>query len=185
MRREIEPICAEGMHNLEMRLEERCPLLDAVYCESLRLTSSSSTVRHVRQTVDLGTKTLRAGANVLIPYRQLHRNEQVFGQDAESFRPERFLQNKELRRSPYYRPFGGGLTHCTGRFLAKREILTFLAVVLYRFDVSLASDRQASPVELHRPVQKFPRLDTKKLSLALFDRVIGDDVVVDVKRRKV
>ena len=173
IRAEIDPIYALGPANLESRLESQCPLLEAVYLEALRLTSSSGTVRNVRQTTDLSGVTLRTGTNIVIPYRRLHYDANVFGQDAATFHPERFLQNKNLKHSPSFKPFGGGTTYCPGRFLARREVLTFVADIIHRFYVSLAPSTQS-----------FPRMDTKKLALALMDPFAGEDLFVNVQARK-
>lgn len=171
LRAEISPVLAEGTANLESKLE-RMPLLEAVYLEALRLSSSSGTIRKVRYTTELGNMTFQRGANVLIPYRQLHRNESAFGANPGQFDPRRFLDNKDLKRSPSFKPFGGGTTYCPGRFLARNEVMSFLAVLLHRFDVSLA------------PNQRFPRMNTKNFSLALMDPEVGEDLIVNVKMAK-
>ncbi|MCJ1465351.1 hypothetical protein MMC07_003969 [Pseudocyphellaria aurata] len=171
LRAEIAPVLAEGAADLVAKLD-RLPLLESVYLESLRLSSSSGTVRKVQYCTDIGDMTLQSGANVVIPYRQLHRNEEVFGANADQFEPRRFLNNKELRRSPSFKPFGGGTTYCPGRFLARNEVMAFLAVLLHRFDVSLV------------PNQRFPKMDTRKISLALLDPEHGEDLRVNVKMMK-
>lgn len=171
LRAEIAPVLAEGAANLESKMD-RLPLLESVYLESLRLSSSSGTIRKVQYSTDIGDMTLQSGANVVIPYRQLHRNEEVFGGNADQFEPRRFFDNKELRRSPSFKPFGGGTTYCPGRFLARNEVMTFLAVLLHRFDVSLV------------PNQPFPKMDTRKISLALLDPEHGEDLMVHVKMMK-
>lgn len=113
----------EGTTDLESRLE-RCPRLEAVFNEVVRLTSSSSSIRNVTSLTEIGGKLLHKGTKVLIPYRQLHLNEDIFGADLLHFNAERFFTNKELARSSSYRPFGGGVTYCPGRFLARREVIT-------------------------------------------------------------
>ena len=104
------------------------------------------------------------------PFRQLHFDEGIFGADAQRFVPERFIRDEGLVRSKGFRPFGGGTTHCPGRFVAKQEVFMFVAVVLHRFEVRLAPGEQA-----------FPVLERKKPSLGVMDPVEGDDVVVEVR----
>ncbi|KAL9122048.1 MAG: hypothetical protein Q9187_001395 [Circinaria calcarea] len=173
IRAEIDPVYAKGGDNLESRLES-CPLLESVYLESLRLNSSSGTVRTVRHTTDIDDMTLQRGTNIVIPYRELHYNESAFGQNPDRFDAGRFLRNKDLKHSPSFKPFGGGTTYCPGRFLARREVLVFVADLIHRFDVVLAPT----------PGQRFPRKDTKKIALALMDPILGDDVLVNVQARK-
>jgi cytochrome P450 len=119
-------------------LLEDCPCLNAVFDEVMRLTNSSSSIRRVASEVRIGGFKLREGTNVLIPYRQLHFNEGVFGSDVWVFNPDRFLKNKSLNRNVSYRPFGGGSTYCPGRFIARQEVVAFIAIALYRYDITLA-----------------------------------------------
>ena len=181
---EIDPVFAEGATNLEAKLEG-CPVLESVYLEALRLTSSSGTVRNVRYTTELQDVTLKQGTNIVVPYRQLHYNETVFGPKTSEFHHERFLQNKALKHSPSFKPFGGGATYCPGRFLARREVLTFVAHLLHRFNVTLTPHYGAGNVGTRVSGQRFPRMNTKKIALALMDPVVGDDLLVDVQVRKV
>lgn len=178
IRTEIIPVVNEGTMDLETRLE-RCPRLEAVFNEVVRLTSSSSSIRNVTSTTVIGGKTLHKGAKVLIPYRQLHLNGDIFGSDPLHFNAERFFINKDLSRSSSYRPFGGGVTYCPGRFLARREVITFVALILYRFDIDLANIQVAS-VSKFQP--SFPRLEEGKPCLGIMGPVNGDDVLVTVKQ---
>ena len=52
------------------------------------------------------------------------------------------LSRKYLRSLPEfsYIPFGAGLHVCAGRYLAKAEILIFVALLFRDFDVELTSD---------------------------------------------
>lgn len=169
---EIRSAIGGGEPGLESRLEQ-CPRLIALYNEVLRLTTASASIRTVESATPLGEFTLRAGGKVLLPFRQLHFNKEVFGDNADEFDPERFLKDGSLSRSPSFRPFGGGSTYCPGRYVAKREVLVFIALALCRFDsISLASNEET----------EFPKLDTKKPSLGIMMPIAGDDVQVLVRR---
>lgn len=130
-----------GSDALENRFEQQCPRLKAVYLEILRLTASSSTVRDIRSPTEIGGKTLQPGANILVPYRQLHINPDIFGTNADQFDADRFLHDPDLSKNPSFRPFGGGKTYYPGRYLAAREILTFVALALHRFDIETIPER--------------------------------------------
>ena len=183
IRDEVGPVVNEGLTSLEYRLEH-CARLDSVYNEVLRLTASSSSIRTVLSTTEIGGKQLRSGTKVLIPYRQLHFNEDVWGPDAKIFDPERFLKNKELARNSSFRPFGGGTTYCPGRFLAKREVMTFVALLLHRFDISLAANPAlpASKDKTTKPA--FPRLEEQKPCLGIMGPAKGHDVCLRVRPAK-
>ena len=151
-----------------------CPHLDSVFHEVLRLTNSAASIRTVESLTIINGKTLRPGTKVLSPFRQLHFDEKVFGDDAQHFDADRFLKNKDLARSKSYRPFGGGTTYSPGRFVARQEVYMFVAVISRRFDIELAPKKGGLG-------QVFPALDRKKPSLGVMGPVSGDDVLVTVR----
>lgn len=175
---EISPVFAQGTTNLGFRIEN-CPLLESVYLESLRLSSSSATIRTVRNTTTIGDLTLRKGIEVLVPYCQLHLDNSVWGPSPTQFNPERFLKNSQLKQSPSFKPFGGGSTYCPGRFLARQEVMTFVAVVLHRFDVTLS---QADGT--YSKKQRMPRINHRTLAVSLMSPMAGEDLLLDVKPRR-
>lgn len=123
-------------------------------------------------------ETLHKGTKVLIPYRQLHLNGDVLGSDPLNFNAEQFLMNKGLSRSPSYRPFGGGMSLCPGRLLARRQAITFAAVVPYRFDIGLTEVEVAT---VSKPSPRFPSLEEGKPSLSIMGPV-NEDVCVTIKQ---
>ena len=155
-----------------VRALEACPRLEAVFHEVLRLVTSSTSVRTVISPTTIGGKTFQPGNNIFIPYRQMHLDPSVFGPDAHQFNSTRFLDEK-LKKSPSYRPFGGGTTYCPGRFLARREVLAFVALALNRFE----------SVIVHEGGRRshFPRLETGKPSLGIMAPVVGDDVTIRIR----
>lgn len=116
-------------------LKDSCPLLDGVWNETLRHSAFSASVRHITEDTIIGGKTLRKGNRLMIPYRQLHFDEGVFGEDAHDFVPARFEKDPKLLRSASWRPFGGGITMCPGRYVAKESVAIFIAIALRRFDI--------------------------------------------------
>lgn len=90
----------------------------------------------------------------MIPYRLLHFDEDVYGEDVQAFKPERFAGDAAdlLTRGSSWRPFGGGKTMCGGRYIAQRAILTFVGITLHRFDISMDKDSKMPIGDLGRPV---------------------------------
>lgn len=166
---------------LESRLEG-CNTLVAIYYEMLRFNTASATVRSVAAPTHLDDVTLGPNSNVLIPYRQLHFDESVFGANAAEFDPGRFLRNPQLSKSPSFRPFGGGTTYCAGRHVAKREVLGFVAMTINRYKVELAGSLEAGKTAAKNN-QSFPRCDEKKPCLGVFSPVKGDDLEVTISER--
>jgi cytochrome P450 len=170
IRSEIAPLVSKAQSPNELSdYLDRCPQLVALYQETLRVVTSSVSVRNVIARLELGGKLLQPGSRVLIPYRQILMDEEVFGPDAADFDATRFLRNPSLAKNLSFRPFGSGTTHCPGRFLAQKEVLTFIGLVLSRFDIFKA-DRTLT----------FPRLELKKPCLGVMAPVKGDDVTVTV-----
>ncbi|KAK3307209.1 cytochrome P450 [Chaetomium strumarium] len=70
----------------------------------------------------------------------LHRDRDIFGQDADDFRPERWLEDEERARrmERYMFQFGGGSHLCIGRNLALLEINKVVPRLLrdYRFELA-------------------------------------------------
>lgn len=145
----------------------------ALYYEVLRLATSSVSVRDVKAQARIGGKLLRAGNRVLLPYRQMLFDGNVFGEDAETFNPDRFLSDRKLNNSLSFRPFGGGATYCPGRFLAKAEVLTFVALVICRFDLELA-DNGGKEVNI-------PRMEIRRPCLGIMGPEKEGDVVLKVR----
>ena len=154
------------------------PQLDAVFLEVLRLMDPPSTARTVILDTVIGEKKLRAGAKLLIPYRQLHMDPKTFGATAASFDPERFQRDKALARSPGYRPFSGGSTLCPGRFLANSEVLMFVAMVLWRFDIKVAEgDKETKNSDFSEPKDR-------NSSIEIMRSIRGQDVLIEMRAAK-
>ena len=174
---EITPAFNRDTNTLDLPyLLDHCPQLASFYEEILRVANDPIGARVVAEKVTVGGKTLLPGRKLLMPYKQLHFNPAVFGSNAGEFDAKRFLNNKGLLRSTSWRPFGGAATHCPGRFLARREVYMFLALVLLRFDVKLAKAGDGKE-------QRFPRLDESIPSGGVLAPVPGDDVFVEVRER--
>ncbi|MCJ1244327.1 hypothetical protein MMC30_001525 [Trapelia coarctata] len=180
VRDETRPAIQNGHLNISYLLE-CCPRIDSLFYEVLRFTSGAASTRTVLSPTIVGGKKLRAGAQVLIPIRQLNLNKDVFGDNTHEFDAERFLQRKGLSQNVGFRPFGGGTTLCPGRFLAKQEVLAFVALTLQRFDIELAlvdkgDGKGFSP-------QSFPRLDDRTPNVGVFSPIKGNSVILNLQKR--
>jgi len=77
-----------------------------------------------------------AGVEVSIPAWTIQHTEEYWG-DPFTFRPERWLENPELRK--YDLTFGAGSRICVGKHIANMEMLVVLATFLLRFNIELKS----------------------------------------------
>ena len=162
-------------------LSNNCPRLDALFNETVRMTNSATSVRNVLADTVINGRTYMAGTKILMPYRQLHFQDAVFGGSPSSFDPERFLRKKDLARNVNYKPFGGGSTLCSGRFIAKREVVSFIALLLNRFEIELP--RMADGGE-KGSAQQFPRFDYTKPGLGIMDVKDRDDLIITMRRKE-
>ena len=123
----------------------------------------------------IGDKRLRPNTSVMIPNRQLHYDDEAFGGDADVFDPDRFLDN-DLDHSPSFLPFGERFDSFPRPFLAKREILVFVALVLHRFDVDVVgnvSDEKTDP--------SLPEIDQVCQTLGIMQPVKGTEVYIRLR----
>ena len=131
--------------------------------------------RKVLEPTHIGEKVLQPGNSIIIPSRQLHTNEDVWGKNVKEFDAFRFAKKRSLARHSSYRPFGGGVTYCPGRVLAKEEVFGFLAILLHRFQMRLAQPNGDKGKQ-----QKFPLLDDSKPALGITGPAKNMDVMVDL-----
>jgi cytochrome P450 family 110 len=120
------------------------PYLEATVRESLRMYSviPNGSGRIAKRAFQLGGFEVPQGAMVTVAFHAVHRTLDVFG-DAETFRPERFL---EAKYSPYEAiPFGGGTRRCLGMPFAMFELELVLASMLERFDLEIVQ-RDVKPM---------------------------------------
>lgn len=152
------------------KLKTHCPLLVSTYRETLRQIANLASVRLVMGTHTITAPShppylLKKGAMVQIAGGAIHASESVWGPDAKSFIPERFISSVSTSSSEdfagettnntdldckaakatalpknvpsaAYRAFGGGSVICPGRHFAQTEILGFVAAVVCMFEVA-------------------------------------------------
>ncbi|KAI0432521.1 cytochrome P450 [Xylaria sp. FL1042] len=123
---------------------EACKYLQAVIYESMRLFSPAAFM--LDRDVPLGGMTIcghhvPGGTVVGTSPWAIHLAPQVWGNDAEEFRPERWLECEDpgtLRR--FFFAFGGGTRTCIGRNISWLEIEKLVPTLVMRYDFELAED---------------------------------------------
>ncbi|MEU3825691.1 cytochrome P450 [Streptomyces sp. NPDC029080] len=118
--------------------------------ESLRLwPTAPAFAREARQdTVLAGEHPMRRGAWTLVLTPLLHREPQVWGEDAERFAPERFTAAAVRARPPHtFKPFGTGVRACIGRQFALHEATLVLGLLLRRYELRIDPGYRLSVAE--------------------------------------
>lgn len=119
------------------------PYLQAVMKEALRMHPAVGLC--LWRVVPAGGATLcgtyfPAGANVGVNCWVAHRNKGVWGDDAEDFRPERWLESSEEKlkaMNAMYMPFGLGSRTCIGKNISLLEISKVIPHLVRKFDTTL------------------------------------------------
>lgn len=105
----------------------------AVLAESMRLRPPAWIIaRECVEAYDLGSYRVPATTTVLMPQYLVHRDPRWWP-DAETFRPERWLEPDASRPKYAYYPFGGGPRSCVGEPFAWLEAILLLATLAQRW----------------------------------------------------
>lgn len=115
------------------------PFIHSLWLEALRLGTMSAAARVVTQDTVLEGYLLQKGSVVLMPVHLMHFGNE-FHPDVKQFQPERWLvadEEKLKRQRALMRPFGGGTSLCSGRFVAEMEIVGIVSVLLGTLDIKL------------------------------------------------
>lgn len=102
--------------------------LEMVVKESMRLFPVLPIhARIAKEDVELENFTIPAGANIVISVFNAHRNKKTWGDDADQFRPERFLPENFEKLHPYaFLPFSRGNLGNFQTILESTMPMTFL-----------------------------------------------------------
>ncbi|KAK1959904.1 cytochrome P450 [Colletotrichum sublineola] len=124
-------------------LKGKCPLLTAVINETLRHRTCEISSRMVTEDCVLNNKYfLKKGTVCELPNNVLHSNEAYWGPTVNEFDPTRFLKDassKEARMARgAFRPFGGGVSRCTGQYQAMSQMIGGLALLIMSNDCAPA-----------------------------------------------
>ena len=127
-----------------VKLEEanEMPYLQACMYEALRLHPAvgMSLPRVVpADGIEIDGKFLPAGTIVGVNPWVVHRDQEVFGEDVETFRPERWLERDRSDMDRFFFAFGSGARVCLGRNISWMEMSKLVPTLFSKFDLQLAN----------------------------------------------
>ncbi|KAJ9668219.1 hypothetical protein H2201_001648 [Coniosporium apollinis] len=122
---------------------QKLPYLDAVVQESFRIHPAAGLILErvvPKQGIDILGERIPGGTIVGCNAWVLHRRPEIFGEDVDVFRPERWLeaspeQLREMKATMFQ--FGAGARTCIGKNISLLEIYKLVPSFLRRFEIQL------------------------------------------------
>lgn len=138
---------------------QKLPYLDAVIQESLRMHPAPGLIMErivPKQGIEILGERIAGGTIVGCNAWVIHRRPEVFGEDCDHFRPERWLeaspeQLKMMKSSMFQ--FGAGARTCIGKNISLLEMYKMVPSFLLKFDVSLPPSSRSL---IHRSICELP-----------------------------
>ncbi|KAI9654954.1 MAG: hypothetical protein M1821_005707 [Bathelium mastoideum] len=146
LQKEIDDAFDAGRLSSPVRYADSSKLeyLNAVVTEALRVHAATGFV--LEREVPAGGMTVAgkfipAGTIVGINSWVMHANQQVYGEDAESFNPDRWFASEEKvsQMKRYNMSFGAGPRVCVGRNISMMEIVKLIPEMMRMYDFRLVN----------------------------------------------
>ncbi|KAI9594735.1 cytochrome P450 [Syncephalis fuscata] len=136
---EVKDICPDRTHNIQHHEIKNLPYLNATLYEVMRIrpVAGGSMRNSPPGGIDLCGVHVPEGHSIGVSLYSMHFSTKVYGEDADKFRPERWIeadseQLKLMRQS--FMTFSMGSRSCIGQNLAWMELRLLLATLVRQFE---------------------------------------------------
>ncbi|XP_022764435.1 cytochrome P450 714A1-like [Durio zibethinus] len=146
VRTEVAQVCGDSFPAADS--VSRLKTVTMVIQEALRLYPPGAFVsREALEEIQLGNVTIPKGVCLWTLIPTLHRDPEIWGSDANEFKPERFSDgiSKACKFPQAYIPFGLGPRLCLGRNLAMVQLKIVLCLIISKFTFSLSPKYRHCP----------------------------------------
>ena len=138
---EISGVLSDDEKEIDYETVNEMPYLEACIQETLRLYPI--VLRNQRACVkdsNINGMLIKKGTQVIVPTWAMHRNPELFGDDASDFIPERFLEDGGEKMAEHvsnhtFHAFGGGPRICIGMRFAMVEMKIAISKLLKNFTI--------------------------------------------------
>lgn len=115
--------------------------------ESLRLYPPATLLpRMAFEDIKLGDLFIPKGLSIWIPVIAIHHSEELWGNDANEFKPERFASKSTFAQGRHFMPFAAGPRNCVGQTFAMMEAKIILAMLISKFSFNISDNYRHAPI---------------------------------------
>ncbi|KAG9146061.1 hypothetical protein Leryth_016618 [Lithospermum erythrorhizon] len=144
VREEVNQVCNGGAPSLDQH--SKLTLLNMVINESLRLYPPATVLpRMAFEDLKLGDLHIPKGLSIWIPVIAIHHSEEIWGDDVNEFKPDRF-SSKSFSPGKHFFPFAAGPRNCVGQSFALMEAKIILAMLISKFRFTISKEYRHAPI---------------------------------------
>lgn len=123
------------------------PALVSIVDESIRFHSNGAGARLVMEDFVLDDQyLLKKDSFLMMPNREVHFDADAWEEDAERFNASRFVtQGNKKKPNTAFRGFGSGVNACPGKNFARSSILSMIAMLVLRFEITPIEGKWTNP----------------------------------------